>query len=179
MNGMTIHGTARGRRRSRGLVAIAVAGAIAAGTAACEPRSGERLRSGSVALTTDRMTTKTLERLGVAVNWFTCDADVAGEGASAPPAHATVDCRGETDSGQKITLTGRVTEERGGVCVRGDLTVRISGRTAFDATYLGDCSARPSAVTPRHTPYTPGGEPRPRPTVTVTVTETVTAVPRT
>jgi hypothetical protein len=84
-----------------------------------------------------------------------------------------VDCQGETGSGQDITVTGKVTEERGGKCVRGDLTARIEKKIVFQATMLGDCSAAPSSA-PAGDPPAPG---RPYPTVTVTVTETVTAVP--
>ncbi|MER6910931.1 hypothetical protein ABT354_04560 [Streptomyces sp. NPDC000594] len=161
MNGMTkgrtIPGAPRRRRRAGTLAAIVVAGAAVAGLTACEPAGDGRLRSGSVAHTTDRTATKTLERLGVEVNWFVCRADTAGdERASAPPAYATVDCEGKTDSGRRITLTGRVTQERSGLCVRGDLTARIAGRTAFDATYLGDCTAKPTTRPPRYTPGTLG-----------------------
>ncbi|MGK5633021.1 hypothetical protein ACSNOD_31895, partial [Streptomyces sp. URMC 123] len=54
---------------------------------------------------------------------------------------ATVDCEGETRSGEPIAIKGRVTEERDGRCVRGDLTATVSGRVVFQANVLGNCSA--------------------------------------
>ncbi|GLF93771.1 hypothetical protein [Streptomyces yaizuensis] len=185
MNGMTPRGSGSisgrpifrgiggigGPGRFRGPAALAVVAVVAAGLTACEPAGDGRLRSGSVAHTTDRMTTRTFERLGVPVKWFTCTARVAGEGAAPSPAsraprpsHATVDCEGETDAGKRITLTGRVTEERSGLCVRGDLTARIGARTAFDASYLGDCDGRRTDP-PGSAPTRPATGPTARPTV--------------
>ncbi|MGW6458336.1 hypothetical protein ACWF94_20890 [Streptomyces sp. NPDC055078] len=172
MNGTT-H-TSRGRVLS----AIGLAGAAVVGLTACEPTGGG-LNASAVSLTTDRTATGALERLGFVVSWFTCTA-VLGDGTRAPasaapvaPAFATVDCEGETGGGGEITLKGKVTEERSGSCVRGDLVARVEGKVVFTATFLGDCetgSGRPSRSGP------PGGGARP--TVTVTVTETVTADPK-
>ncbi|MEU0369496.1 hypothetical protein ABZ070_04395 [Streptomyces sp. NPDC006283] len=145
------------------------------GVTACEPAAGG-LNSAAVAITTDRTATSTLERLTFDVAWFSCTgkADAspvpAASGTPAPPRSVTVDCRGETGSGQVITLTGKVTEERAGTCVRGDMTARVDKKVVFRATMLGTCdTAAPGSATPRTG--------QPRPTVTVTVTETVTAVP--
>ncbi|MFF8956067.1 hypothetical protein [Streptomyces sp. NPDC014894] len=183
MNGTTGDNstTANGARRLRPplLAAIGVAGAAAIALTGCEPASDAGLSSSSVALTTDRTATSTLERLGVEVRWFSCTAKLGdGGGASASPARgadrATVDCEGETASRRPITLRGTVTDERSGDCVRGDLTARIDGETAFDADFLGACDkSGPSSRPPRATPW--GERPRPAATVTVTVTRTVTA----
>ncbi|MFH8927423.1 hypothetical protein ACH4D4_10280 [Streptomyces pristinaespiralis] len=163
----------------RPLAAIAVAAAAVPALVACEPTAGG-LNTGAVAVTTDRTVTSTLERLEFEVGWLSCTAKAdtpatASSGSTAPsaagPSRASVDCQGETGSGQDITVTGKVTEERGGKCVRGDLTARIEKKIVFRATMLGDCSAAPSSA-PAGDPPAPG---TPYPTVTVTVTETVTA----
>lgn len=179
-------------RARRALVATAAAATAVGALAACGPTAGG-LDSAAVALTTDRTVTSTLERLTFDVAWLSCTANVRAGGTASPaiaspgtaspgtapsaPGSATVDCQGETGSGQDITVTGKVTEERAGKCVRGDLTARIEKKIVFRATMLGDCGAAPSG-----SPATPAPgrttEPEPaRPTVTVTVTETVTAVP--
>ena len=155
------------------------------GVAACEPASGG-LSSVAVAVTTDKTATSTLERIGFKVRWLSCTAKIgdgkasagtASAGSSTSPAGggvATVDCQGETDSGQKITLKGKVTEERSGACVRGDLIARVDGKVVFEASVLGNCNAASSSA-PSPTP--PGGQPRPTVTVTVTVTVTETRDP--
>ncbi|WP_308315000.1 hypothetical protein [Streptomyces sp. C10-9-1] len=160
---------------------VAAAGACAvglAGTAACQPVGGG-LNSAAVAVTTDRTATSTLERLTFEVAWFSCRAQAPtpapGSTATGAPAAATVDCEGETESGQEITLDGTVTEERAGVCVRGDMTARIAGETVFEATMLGDCSA--AATASPEPSRQPGDRPVPGATVTVTRTVTVTAEP--
>ncbi|WP_319020197.1 hypothetical protein [Streptomyces peucetius] len=143
-----------------------------------------------MAVTTDRTATSTLERLTFDVAWLSCTAQAdrgtaTASGAASPspepppspspPGRATVDCRGETRSGQDITVNGTVTEERSGRCVHGDLTARVEKKIVFRATMLGDCTTAPSSTSaPGGTPAVPGP---PRPTVTVTVTETVTSVP--
>jgi hypothetical protein len=170
-------------RVPRALAATAAAAAAVGALAACEPTTGG-LNSAAVAVTTDRTATSTLERLTFEVAWLTCTARTDGGNATASaspsrspsaPARATVDCQGETRSGQAITVTGTVTEERAGKCVRGDLIAKIEKKTVFRATMLGDCTTAPSGTpAPGGTPGVPGA---PRPTVTVTVTETVTAVP--
>ncbi|WP_406000953.1 hypothetical protein [Streptomyces sp. NBC_00829] len=166
----------RGTRYGRTLVAICAAGTAVAGVAACDPIA-DGLSSAAVAVTTDKTGTSTLERLGFAVRWLSCTAKVdngkAGGGASATPSRpstATVDCRGETESGQEITLKGKVTDERSGTCVRGRLVARVGGKVVFEASVLGNCDAAPSSTPSTHRP---DGQPRP----TVTVTVTVTAAP--
>ncbi|MFF0444917.1 hypothetical protein ACFYT4_00600 [Streptomyces sp. NPDC004609] len=173
----TTAASARGRLR-RVLAAIGVAGAVVTGAAGCEPAAGG-LSSGAVAITTDRTATRTLERIGFEVSWFSCTATIegaGGSGASATPsasaggrATAAVDCEGETDSGRTITLKGTVTDERSGVCVRGRMTARVNGEVVFEARYLGECGGEGGGGTPSRTER-PGA----RPTVTVTVTETET-----
>ncbi|MGW7360652.1 hypothetical protein ACWGI0_29495 [Streptomyces sp. NPDC054802] len=170
-------------RVPRVLAATAAAAAAVGGLAACEPAAGG-LNSAAVAVTTDRTVTSTLERLTFDVAWLNCTARTEGGavtagGSQSPspsvPARAAVDCQGETRSRQAITVTGTVTEERAGKCVRGDLIAKIEKKTVFRATMLGDCTSTPSGTpTPSRTPGVPGA---PGPAVTVTVTETVTAVP--
>lgn len=172
-------------RHRRALAAIAAAGAAVVSLAACEPAAGDALSSVAVAVTTDKTGTSTLERIGFDVRWLSCTAKAEGSakatgtgtgtaGSSASPsrAAATVDCQGETDSGEDITLKGKVTEERLGRCVRGELISRIAGKVVFEATVLGDCDAAPTRTPTRKPTRTPSE--RPQPTVTVTVTETVT-----
>ncbi|MET7856621.1 hypothetical protein ABZS81_05215 [Streptomyces sp. NPDC005318] len=145
------------------------------------------MNSASVALTTDQTGTRALERAGVDVQWLNCAADVEG-GATTPysasPAPsasvrqvARVDCRGRTAGGKEITLTGKVTKEVNGQCVRGDLTGKAGDKVVLRADALGDCDAAPTTVgvTPP-TDVGNGGGGGVRPTVTVTVT--VTGYPR-
>ncbi|MEO3973360.1 hypothetical protein [Streptomyces sp. CAU 1734] len=170
------------------LAVVAITGSAVMALAACDP-SGGGLNAGSVALTTDRATTKTLERLGTGVRWFSCTAEVGGGGASATPAPdgsaGTVACEGETDTKQQITLKGKVTDDSSATCVRGDLMARIEEQVAFEATFLGDCGTRPSRETRPPGEARPSSEARPaavssreavpgRPGPTVTVTHTKT-----
>ncbi|TQK44533.1 hypothetical protein FBY35_6042 [Streptomyces sp. SLBN-118] len=157
----------------RTLAAVCAASAAVVGVGACEPTTGG-LSSVAVAVTTDKTATSTLERIGFKVRWLSCTATMNGGKAPASaspsgPSVATVDCQGETESGQKITVKGKVTDERSGRCVRGDLVAKVGGKVVFEASMLGNCSAAPSS-----TPVTrpPGGPGRPTVTVTVTVTET-------
>ncbi|MGW1495966.1 hypothetical protein [Streptomyces sp. NPDC002402] len=159
----------------RTLAAICTAATAVVGVAACEPSTGG-LSSVAVAVTTDKTATSTLERIGFKVRWLSCTANIddgkAPVTASASPSRpsvATVDCHGETESGQEITLKGKVTDERSGRCVRGRLVAKVGGKVVFEASVLGNCSAAPSS-TPQTRP--PGGPARPTVTVTVTVTET-------
>ncbi|HET6859910.1 MAG TPA: hypothetical protein VFH94_22810, partial [Streptomyces sp.] len=84
----------------------------------------------------------------------------------------------------------KVTEERDGRCVRGDLTAKAGNATVFQANVLGNCAAKPTTRNPTPpvtyeptrtaTPPTRTSRPPtddPGPTVTVTVTTTVTADP--
>ncbi|MFD7066752.1 hypothetical protein ACFV97_05870 [Streptomyces sp. NPDC059913] len=164
----------RGRRVP---AASALVVAAVLGVAACEPTGG--LNSASIAVTTDRVGTGALESNGVNVRWLSCSAGVDGarawgaSPAASVPRSANVDCTGRTGSGEAITLSGKVTQELGGRCVRGDLTARTGGRSVFRADVLGDCNAPPqtSVITPAP-PAAGGNGFRPTVTVTVTVTET-------
>lgn len=168
-------------RHRRFLAAIGFAGTAVVCVAACEPASGGGLSSVAVAVTTDKTGTSTLERLGFDVRWLSCTATTgdgpkpAGTASASPSARsvATVDCQGETKTGQGITLKGKVTEERSGKCVRGDLMAKVDGKVVFEASVLGNCPGTPTR-TPTRTPDThrPGDPPRPTVTVTVTVTAT-------
>ncbi|MET9660589.1 hypothetical protein [Streptomyces sp. NPDC006510] len=166
----------QGRER-RFLAASALVVAAVAGTAACDPAGG--LNSASIAVTTDRVGTGALERNGVDVQWLNCTADVDGDrtGGASPAASARrvadVDCTGKTERGEAITLTGKVTQEFGGRCVRGDLTAKAGGKAVFRADVLGNCAAPSTAVL---NPPPAGGGQGARPTVTVTVTVTETPV---
>ncbi|HSX98946.1 MAG TPA: hypothetical protein VLG91_16380 [Streptomyces sp.] len=152
---------------------------------ACE---GGGLNTGAVAFTTDRLGTEELEREGLDVRWLTCtasydsDAGAGGDGdgdgekqgggrkPGTPSASAAtvadVDCTGEDKEGRDISLTGKVTKEVNGRCVRGDLTAKVGGKEWFHVEGLGNCDAPdPSAGLP--------DPDRPGPTVTVTVTQTI------
>jgi hypothetical protein len=152
-----------------------LAGAAVAGLTACEPAAG--LNSASIAVTTDRVGTSALERNGVDVQWLSCTAGVdrGRTGTSTPaasaPRIAEVDCTGKTESGKDITLTGRVTQELGGRCVRGDLSAKEGDRSVFRADVLGNCDAAPTTGMVNPPPPTGGSGARPTVTVTVTVTE--------
>ncbi|MET9917054.1 hypothetical protein [Streptomyces sp. NPDC006435] len=152
-----------------------LAGATVAGLAACQPVDG--LNSASIAVTTDRVGTSALERNGVDVQWLSCTAGVdRGRTGASPPAAsarrtAEVDCTGKTDGGKDITLTGRVTQELGGRCVRGDLSAKEGGRSVFRADVLGNCDEAPTTGVVNPPPPAGGSGLRPTVTVTVTVTE--------
>ncbi|MFC7305612.1 hypothetical protein ACFQVC_15445 [Streptomyces monticola] len=182
-------GALRRVRVRSGLLAVALAGAVGVGLVACEP--GDGMSSIAVALTTDQTGTKALERKGFDVQWMSCTATMgeggkvtanSSDGPSKSPSVrsvATVDCEGETKDGRDITLKGKVTEERQGRCVRGDLTAKVDGKVVLEASLLGNCSgtepSRPEPSQPGPSgpePSNPGPTPPddPRPTVTVTVT---------
>ncbi|MDH2391273.1 MULTISPECIES: hypothetical protein [Streptomyces] len=169
------------RRRVTIAVAAAVAGIAATG---CEPGASGGLSAVAAAVTTDRTATSTLERLRFDVRWLSCTGKAApgiiGSVApsSSPPAPVTVDCRGETGSGQRITITGKVTREIEGRCVHGELTAKVGRKTVFEATMLGDCGAQPTATATVTPPPTESPWPtRPPSTVTATVTPAPTAPP--
>ncbi|MEH0430157.1 hypothetical protein SAMN06272781_5366 [Streptomyces sp. 1222.2] len=137
---------------------------------ACE---GGGLNTGAVAFTTDQLATKELEREGLDVRWLTCTASYdgdAGRKSGSPSASvatvANVDCTGEDKEGRDISLTGKVTKEVNGRCVRGDLTAKVGGKEWFHVEGLGNCGA----PAPSNGPRDPD---RPGPTVTVTVTQTI------
>ncbi|MER5882308.1 hypothetical protein ABT160_00605 [Streptomyces sp. NPDC001941] len=165
----------RGSMRVRAAAAaLGLAGVLGAATAACQP-IGDGLDTAGVAFTTDQTGTRELQRAGVQVSWLNCRASLtgsprptAGPRATGARQVAQVTCEGETEDGKPVRIDGRVTEERDGKCVRGDLTAKAGGREVFRAKVLGDCNA-PDTTPP------PGGGGRPGPTVTVTVTVTETA----
>ncbi|MET9851170.1 hypothetical protein ACFZC6_24550 [Streptomyces ossamyceticus] len=158
-----------------GLGVVAVVALVA-----CE---GGGINTGAVAFTTDQMGTKELERHGVDVQWLTCTAsygdsdggssDDGGDKKTSASASASVDtvanvnCEGEDKKGRDITITGKVTKEVNGKCVRGDLTAKVDGKQRFHVDVLGNCNA------PDPTPGTPDQPGRPGPTATVTVTQTI------
>jgi hypothetical protein len=161
------------RHGPRGTRAVAVAGlVVAAGGVMVACRPGD-LSTATAAYTTDTTATARLERQHVDVRWLTCTGGYRTGGTAdrnASPTETTVvsvDCRGETGDGRKITVTGKVTRAVDGACVRGDLTAEVGGRQVFHVRGLGDCDATPG---PTYRPPTGG---QPRPTVTVTVTQTV------
>ncbi|CAM5320820.1 hypothetical protein GCM10010329_74650 [Streptomyces spiroverticillatus] len=173
-------------RHRRTLAAAVLAGATAVGVAACEPGGGGGLSTFAVALTTDQTGTRALERAGIDVAWLTCTSTVGDSGrvsanpsqrpslvTAAPAARnvATVACQGQTKDGKEIRVDGKVTEERDGRCVRGDLTATVGERTVFRANVLGDCDARPTTRPPTWSPPPkPTVRPTWRPTRTVTAT---------
>lgn len=171
-------------RNRRVLAALGVAAAAVTGLSACDPVGG--MSSAAVAITTDQAGTKALERAGTGVRWLSCTAKIddgngnAANGKASPTRSgrqvAEVDCKGRTDRDQDITITGKVTDEREGRCVRGDLTAKVEGRTVFRVDVLGNCTADPDPGPTRRATYRPpsddGDGDGPRPTVTVTVTET-------
>jgi hypothetical protein len=153
-------------------IAAGLLTAAAVGVVACDPVGG--LSTSAVAITTDQVGTKALKTDGVDVRWMSCTATVGHRSSarstrtSTADSVASVDCQGEAKGGQKIIITGRVTEERDGRCVKGHLVARVAGRKVFEANVLGDCSARPTAT--RTATRTPTATTTPRPTVTRTVT---------
>ncbi|MCS0601473.1 hypothetical protein NX794_09560 [Streptomyces sp. LP11] len=155
--------------RVAGVVGLVVVGG--AGMAACQPGG---LGSATVAYTTDTTATTALEKRHVDVDWLTCTGSGGGGTAATSPAPSestvvSVDCKGETKDGRKITVTGRVTRAVDGACVRGNLTAKVGGRQVFHVDGLGDCDATPGPTYRPPTYRQPGG----RPTVTVTVTRTL------
>ncbi|MEU6824899.1 hypothetical protein ABZ921_30075 [Streptomyces atriruber] len=168
------------------LYAVGLAGATALGVTACEPVDGG-MNTSAVALTTDEMGTKELERQGVDVAWLSCTASfedkVTPRSESAQTQSVVkVDCQGETDDGTDITIRGRVYSVVDGACVRGNLTAKVGDKEWFRVDVLGNCESgngdgngngngdggndgggQPSAP-PSHE------EPAPAPTTTVTVT---------
>ncbi|MEU1043377.1 hypothetical protein [Streptomyces sp. NPDC005907] len=158
-------------RRMFGAVGLGVVAVF--GAAACEPGGG--LSAASAAYTTDQAGTRELERRGVDVQWLSCTGNYGDGNKAFTPGKspsptvrtvADVDCQGETRSGQDITITGKVTREIDGKCVRGDLTAKVGGKQRFRVSVLGNCDA---AGTPpvSYDPQRPGS------TVTVTETQTI------
>lgn len=134
------------RHRKNGLFAVAAAVLATVAVTACEPRDDSELSAIGVAVTTDRVSTRALEKGGIDVRWMTCNADVKGKHTSGPSASrdakASVNCRGKTRDDRDIKITGVVTYERKNLCVRGDLTAKVDGNRVFQANVIGDCNAR-------------------------------------
>ncbi|MFF1743195.1 hypothetical protein [Streptomyces mirabilis] len=165
----------------RGPMVAGLAVVSAFGVAACEPVGG--LSASAVAYTTDRAGTAELQRQHVDVQYLSCTGSYGGgnkaytpgrtpSASSSTPSVVEVDCRGQTKDRREITITGKVTREVEGKCVRGDLTAKVGGKKWFRVNVLGNCNA-PS--TPSYTPPTYGAPTyhRPGPTTTVTVTKTM------
>ncbi|MFE1247230.1 hypothetical protein [Streptomyces sp. NPDC058735] len=161
-----------GPRGRRVAVAAVFAVVAVAGAAACEP--GDGISSAAVAYTTDKVVTKELDRQKAGVRWLSCTASYGSGGKATKPSPsasertvATVDCKGQTDDGEDITVDGKVTHAVDGACVRGNITAKVDGKVWFQVDGLGDCDATPSPVGGGK------GDGRPGPAVTVTVTQTI------
>ncbi|MFD7686660.1 hypothetical protein [Streptomyces sp. NPDC059781] len=152
------------RRWRRQALAVGFAVAAVAGVTACE---GGGLSSAAVAFTTDETVTKELNQRKTDVRWLSCTGSFGDKNTASRNTVASVDCKGETQDGKEITVTGRITHAVNGACVRGNITAKVGGKQVFRVDGLGDCdSTSPPRV----------GEPThrgPNPTVTVTVTTTV------
>ncbi|ARX83414.1 hypothetical protein SMD44_02832 [Streptomyces alboflavus] len=120
--------------------------AAGAGAAACDPVEGN-MSTSAVAITTDKMGTRELERQHADVDWLTCTASFIGKPRKASDSDkqrdAEVDCRGQSDDDKVITIKGRVTEVRNGACVRGSLTARVGREEWFRVDALGNCDHTP------------------------------------
>ncbi|MGW8333839.1 hypothetical protein ACWGLE_38760 [Streptomyces sp. NPDC055897] len=163
------------RTAYRTLPALILAASAIGGVTACDPVGG--LNSAAVAVTTEQTATAALAHEHVDVKWLTCNASLNSGPSATPSAGATthqvadVNCQGETKDGRAITVKGKVTQEIGGRCVKGDLTAKVAGRTVFRASVLGNCTAPAPTTAPTTGPATPAPGGRPTVTVTVTVTQ--------
>ncbi|MDT3395657.1 hypothetical protein RKE29_03160 [Streptomyces sp. B1866] len=136
----------RVRRVGHGRLLLAAVAAAAAAVAltGCDPdESG--LGPASVAFTTDKLSTRALERGGLSVRWLTCTGDpkeerVAGSSASRSP-DVSIDCRGRTDDDRKIRITGVVRYAEESRCVRGELTAAVDGHRVFRTRAIGKCDS--------------------------------------
>lgn len=139
----------RGRRR-RVLYAVGFAGAAVIGAAACDPTAGG-LNTAAIAITTDEMATRELERQHLDVLWISCNARYKDRvtptsGSADRDAVATVDCQGQARKGKgsndtsDITVKGSVWSVVDGHCVRGNLTAKVDGKEWFRVDVLGDCA---------------------------------------
>jgi hypothetical protein len=172
----------------RALLGVAVGVGAVVVLGACEPGTG--LSTGAVAFTTDQTATRELEKQGLEVQWLNCTAsyddsknsdkgsdkgsgDKQGGNQASPSVNtvADVDCTGEDKNGKEIKVTGKVTKEVNGKCVRGDLTAKVDGKEWFHVDVLGNCDAPDATPTPG-SPVTDQPD-QPGPTVTVTVTQTI------
>ncbi|GHC42142.1 hypothetical protein GCM10010349_02760 [Streptomyces flavofungini] len=116
------------------------------GLTACDPVEGD-MSTSAVAITTDKMGTRELERQHAEVDWLTCTASFIGRDKKASesdePRAAQVDCRGQSDDDEVITIKGRVTEVQNGACVRGHLTAKVGSEEWFRVDALGNCDHTP------------------------------------
>ncbi|GAA1922064.1 hypothetical protein GCM10009837_54120 [Streptomyces durmitorensis] len=132
------------------LYAVGFAGAAVIGVAACDPVDGD-MNTAAIAITTDEMATKELERQHLDVLWISCtarfkDKVTPSSGDPTPETVATVDCQGQARNGKgaddtsNITVKGTVWSVVDGHCVRGNLTAKVDGKEWFRVDVLGDCS---------------------------------------
>ncbi|MFD4634079.1 hypothetical protein ACFVYR_15430 [Streptomyces sp. NPDC058284] len=180
-----LRGRGAATRRSAFLYAVGLAGAAALGVTACDPVNGD-MNSSAVALTTDELGTRALERQHTGVAWLSCTARFADKATSRgrtarDDSMVKVDCQGETDGGKDISIKGEVRSVVDGDCVRGNLTAKVDGKQRFRVDVLGNCSSGggggggghpTSRPTFSHHPPPSHEQPRPAPTTTVTVTVT-------
>ncbi|WP_159395346.1 hypothetical protein [Streptomyces albireticuli] len=143
----------------------ALVGPAALSLVGCEPAEAGGLNSVAVAVTTDKRATGRLQHDGYPVQWLSCigTAEAGGstdKGSPRPVSAVGVDCEGRTGGGQKIIVYGRVTGIHGETCVRGRLTGKVDGKTAFTAGVLGECEGSGSGSgRPDVQPEKPGGKP--------------------
>ncbi|MER5254042.1 MULTISPECIES: hypothetical protein [unclassified Streptomyces] len=132
------------------LYAVGFAGAAVIGVAACDPVDSE-MNTAAIAITTDEMATKELERQHLDVLWISCTARfkervTPSSGSPDRDAAATVDCQGQARNGKgsdntsDITVKGTVWSVVDGHCVRGNLTAKVDNKEWFRVDVLGDCS---------------------------------------
>ncbi|MGW5862230.1 hypothetical protein ACWFRJ_08670 [Streptomyces sp. NPDC055239] len=137
-------------RRRQVLFAVGFAGAAVIGVAACEPVD-EGTNTSAVAVTTDDLATKELERQNLDVLWISCtarykDRVTPSSGESGQNTDVTVDCQGQARTGKgsddtsNITVKGTVWSVVDGHCVRGNLTAKVEDKVWFHVNVLGDCS---------------------------------------
>jgi hypothetical protein len=146
---------------------LAVAGlavVTVGGVAGCDPGA---VTSATVAYTTDQTVTKELNREHAGVRWLNCNASYGDHGVtpSGTDTVASVDCKGQTNDGKDITVTGKVTRAVSGACIRGNITAKVGGKQWFRVDGLGNCNATTAPNNPTNG--------QPGPTVTVTVTKTL------
>ncbi|MEU3961241.1 hypothetical protein AB0F42_15650 [Streptomyces buecherae] len=141
----------RVRRWRHTAIALGAVGAALGTLAACDDVEGG-LRASTVAVTTDKVGTRALERGGIDVQWLTCtaqmkreDNDASDKPRSRNTGRAQVSCRGKTEKSQDLEIHGTVTYVRKDRCVRGALTGKLAGRVVFEADLIGECGSGKSA----------------------------------
>ena len=160
---------------ARGVLTACVVGSLATGAVGCQPTPEQGLTPVGVALATDQVGTQALEGHGVKVRWLTCRASLRKARSQSPtPGSAAPDngvalvtCDGRSVEGDKLRISGRVTHQQHGTCVRGRFLAEAGDRPVFRARALGDCGRRPTTDVPPPPAPSPSA---PRPTVTETVT---------